>query len=105
MDRSTIRVEVAPGELIDKITILEIKDQRIDDAAKRVNVRHELSSLTETWDSSVVDSSSVDNARRKLKKVNETLWEIEDQIREKESRGEFDDEFIRTPMCCCPDRL
>ena len=91
---SQILVPVSLGELIDKITILEIKAERIADPAKLANVRLELEQLEKV---SVLDEDllrDIDELRVKLKAVNVELWEIEDRIRIKESLGEFDQEFI-----------
>jgi hypothetical protein len=92
---SEITVPVSPGELIDKITILRIKSQRITDASKLKNVRIELDALTTTWAKSAyaaIDISADENA---LLAVNERLWVIEDEIRDKEREQAFDAEFIR----------
>lgn len=90
----SIRVPVSPGELLDKITILEIKAERIADAEKLRNVEKELGLLTQVWESSLVDSDEVLSLKQVLKTINQTLWDIEDEIRIKESKKEFDQEFI-----------
>src|SRR5215470_15433849 len=89
-----LSVPISCGELIDKITILEIKAERIRDAAKLTNIRNELDALNRTW--SAHDSSRFDIAaeRARLKGVNETLWDIEDRIRLKEKAQAFDSEFV-----------
>lgn len=88
-----IKVPISPGELIDKITILQIKSERMTDAAKVANVRVELALLEETWRASgnTLDISAQWAA---LKGINEKLWVIEDDIRDKERAGAFDREFI-----------
>lgn len=91
---SQINVPVSLGELVDKLTILEIKSRRMADVAKLDNVNKELELLTNTWLASGHARAAIDNQRAALKAANETLWEIEDQIRLKESRGEFDAGFI-----------
>jgi hypothetical protein len=91
---SLINVPVSFGEVIDKITILEIKSERIDDPEKVVNVRRELEVLETTWLDAVRDKTDVSDARARLKAVNEELWDIEDKIRLKEQAKEFDDEFV-----------
>lgn len=88
-----ILVPVAPGELLDKITILRIKAARIADAAKLANVRVELQLLERTW-RGACGACDVAADERALQTVNERLWEIEDRIREKEAGGCFDQEFI-----------
>ena len=89
-----LSVPISCGELIDKITILEIKSERIRDPAKLANIRNELDALNRTWGAH--DSSRFDIAaqRARLKGVNETLWDIEDRIRLKEKAQAFDAEFV-----------
>lgn len=92
---SLIKVPVSYGELIDKITILEIKLERIEDAQKLTNIGRELELLSQTWGESSAAHHDITNARGRLKQINEKLWEIEDQIRLKESVRSFDQEFIQ----------
>jgi hypothetical protein len=87
-------VPISPGELVDKITILEIKSQRMTDAVKLGNVRRELDLLMSTWRTSAFAANDVDADWRALRSVNERLWDIEDRIRDKERETAFDDEFI-----------
>ena len=89
---SQISAPVSYGELIDKITILEIKSERIEDAGKVANVRRELEVLTNTWNAAA--PGDVADAKARLKTVNEALWEVEDKLRLKEASKSFDDEFI-----------
>jgi len=89
---STIQVPISFGELIDKITILEIKSEKIQDPAKLENVRHELKLLTTTWQQA--EAGDVTDAWQRLKQINLKLWAIEDDIRIKESVKAFDDDFI-----------
>jgi hypothetical protein len=92
---NTILVPISPGELLDKITILRIKAQRMTDAAKVANVRHELELLEQTWSESVRQTGiDVSAEERALEAVNTRLWVIEDDIREKESQRTFDARFI-----------
>ena len=91
---SLIYAPVSFGEVIDKVTILEIKSERMDDPAKVANVRRELEVLETTWLDAVRDKTDVSDARARLKSVNEELWDIEDKIRLKEQAKEFDDEFV-----------
>ena len=91
---NTIAVPVSFGELIDKITILEIKSERIGDAAKVANVRTELELLDATWSSHAASGTDIGDERARLRAVNEALWDIEDRIRVKEKGRAFDAEFI-----------
>jgi hypothetical protein len=90
----SIDVPISVGELLDKLTILRIKVERIRDPDKAVNVRRELEALEETWAGSEFADHDLTTELEQLRRVNETLWDIEDQIRLKESRLEFDQEFI-----------
>lgn len=92
---SEISVPVSPGELLDKITILRIKSNRMSDAQKLANVRVELKVLEETWSASRYAKSDTAADVNALLQVNERLWVIEDDIRGKERAQEFDAEFIR----------
>lgn len=83
---------VSAGELLDKITILEIKAERISDAAKLANVRRELEALAALRDQHGLDALVTLTAD--LKVVNETLWQVEDEIRELEAASRFDARFI-----------
>ena len=89
-----IRVPVSPGEVLDKITILEIKSERMSDPEKVANVRVELSLLQETWSQAVAEDDVIRELHAQLKEINEGLWEIEDDIRDKERVKEFDARFI-----------
>ncbi|MSO85566.1 MAG: hypothetical protein EXR04_06405 [Rhodospirillales bacterium] len=90
----TITVEIAPGELIDKIAILEIKLARVKDAAKLRNVRAEWETLTRTRDAAVAPSPEIAAETAALKRANETLWDIEDQIRDCERTKDFGPRFV-----------
>ena len=90
----SIKIDISYGELLDKITILEIKAERIADVAKLANINHELEVLTATWDSAGIDTGKVKSQRTRLKHINETLWDIEDDIRELEAAKSFGDSFI-----------
>jgi hypothetical protein len=90
-----IKVPISPGELLDKITILRIKSERMSDPAKVSNVRLELRTLEETWSASAYAKIDIDAEVSALLHVNERLWVIEDDIRDKERTQSFDAEFIR----------
>ncbi|MCY4642721.1 MAG: DUF6165 family protein [Gammaproteobacteria bacterium] len=89
-----ICVPVSPGELLDKITILEIKAQQISDAEKLRNVETELKLLTRVWQQASLDDTKVQSFKQALKTVNQDLWMIEDKLRIKEAEKEFGQEFI-----------
>ncbi|WP_266159789.1 DUF6165 family protein [Dyella silvatica] len=91
---SLIQVPVSYGELIDKITILEIKSKQITDPAKLANVRNELDLLNATWSHAAVSQIDISDERARLLAVNELLWVIEDDIRLKEKAQAFDQAFI-----------
>jgi len=89
-----INVEIAPGELIDKITILEIKAERMTDPEKLANVRIELDVLSAARNNAISDSPRLQQLTNDLKEINEQLWEIEDDIRCCEREGAFSARFI-----------
>lgn len=90
-----IKVPVSPGELLDKITILRIKSQRMHDPQKLANVRLELDALQATWSGSIYAAADIAADVAALMAVNERLWVIEDDIRDKERARSFDADFIR----------
>jgi hypothetical protein len=92
---SEIKVPISPGEMLDKITILRIKSKRMSDAQKLANVRLELHTLEETWSASAYAKIALSSEIEALYAVNERLWVIEDDIRDKERAQAFDAEFIR----------
>lgn len=87
-------IPVSPGELLDKLTILDIKLERIGDAGKLVNVRREHELLSRVWESSDLASEEIDALRGQLLEVNKTLWDIEDGIREQERLMDFGERFV-----------
>ena len=89
-----ILVPISPGELLDKITILRIKQARILDAGKLANVKLELALLEQTWRECGGATHEVTLEERALQNVNERLWDIEDRIRDKEAKQSFDRDFI-----------
>lgn len=90
----TLEVEVSAGELLDKLTILQIKAERIQDPNKLMNIQTELAAIGQTIERYIVENSQLNNLIAQLKIVNESLWDIEDAIRDKEARQEFDQAFI-----------
>ncbi len=92
--RRSITVEIAPGELIDRITILRIKERRITDEAKLRNVRAELNALTAIRDRALIGAPSIDDLATELESINEALWDVEDALRVHERNGDFGPEFV-----------
>lgn len=90
-----ILVPTAPGELIDKLTILRLKEERIEDAAKVANVRVEKTALMETAQEHVPSSAELDTLWNELYQINADLWNIEDDIRDCEKAKDFGETFIR----------
>lgn len=89
-----ILVPISVGELMDKITILEIKSERIKNQGQLENIARELSALRAVRLGGV-DRAVLDKLGAELKRVNAELWDIEDAIRECDARGDFGDGFIR----------
>ena len=89
-----LSIPVAPGELLDKLTILEIKAERIADPDKLANVRRELELLDSVWREAGQENDEIASLRADLKQVNEALWQIEDDIRDEEREGRFGERFI-----------
>ena len=92
---TTPKVEVSFGEFLDKISILKIKTERIDDNEKLKNIRTELKTLKKSYNELIKKNAELEKLEDQLKNINEDLWEIEDAIRDKEFKKEFDDEFIK----------
>ena len=90
-----ILAEISAGELIDKITILEIKEAKIFNKEKLFDVKKELSSLNETLKKFIPDDSIILKYKKDLKKINLKLWDIEDEKRSAEKKQKFDNEFIK----------
>ena len=90
----TIAVEIAPGELIDKITILDIKLERMTDPAQLANVRAEWETLTAVRQRTIPATAELDAVAADLKRVNGELWDIEDRIRECERAEDFGADFV-----------
>lgn len=95
MSAKPLTIEVAAGELIDKITILEIKGERITDSGKRGNVRIEYEALKGVRDSVIEASPALSRHTAELKAVNEELWNLEDRIRACEKAKNFGFDFVQ----------
>ena len=92
--KTSISVEVAPGELIDKITILEIKLEHIEDADKLANVKLDWETLSAARDAAIEPSGELERLSAELKQANEALSDIEDDIRDRERGKDFGDSFV-----------
>ena len=90
-----ILAEISAGELIDKITILEIKKEKIINKDKLIEVNKELVSLNETLKKSINDKGKILNFKNDLKNINLKLWDIEDAKRSAEKNNKFDEKFIQ----------
>lgn len=86
---------ISVGELIDKITILKIKQKKAKDSQKLENIENELNELEATWNKEKAPDLDISDLYNQLTQVNEKLWDIEDEIRAKEANLKFDDEFIQ----------
>jgi predicted nucleic acid-binding Zn-ribbon protein len=89
-----VMIPVAPGELVDKITILRIKAERITDASKLDNVKRELALLEAVLNERLPASETLDDLTETLQSINETLWDVEDDIRDCERASSFGEEFV-----------
>lgn len=90
----TIQAIISYGEFLDKLTILEIKNERIVDPDKLKNIQNELSSVKQLWEECPASKIDISAELAALKAVNEKLWEIEDAIRDNERQQNFDQSFI-----------
>lgn len=90
----TIQASISYGEFLDKLTILEIKKERIQDTDKLQNIQNELDSVTTAWQNCPASKIDIQTELAALKAINEKLWVIEDDIRDKERQQAFDQGFI-----------
>ena len=90
-----ILAEISAGELLDKITILEIKKEKITDSEKLKSINKELSSLTKTSNEKIPDKKRIEDLVSNLKKINLKLWNIEENKRKAEKEKKFDETFIK----------
>ena len=89
-----LNIPISLGELIDKITILRIKLNKINSSEAQKNISLELEQLQKVLNSTKVVDANLKNFEIKLSKINKSLWVIEDKIREKEKEKNFDKKFI-----------
>ena len=90
-----IEVPISVGELVDKVTILEIKSEKIPDAGKRANIRREFDALQRVLKPLLTATPALADLKTELRSINETLWRIEDDIRDCERRRDFGERFIQ----------
>jgi hypothetical protein len=91
---NTILIPVSIGELADKLTILEIKAERIDDAGKRAHVQVELEGLRTLWVPLEGSQDELAGLKQELRAINERMWDVQDALRAKEAAQTFDGEFV-----------
>ncbi|KAF1725477.1 DUF6165 family protein [Pseudoxanthomonas japonensis] len=91
---NTILIPVSIGELADKLTILEIKAERIEDAGKRAHVQVELEGLRALWAPLESAQEALAPLKRDLRAINERMWDVQDALRAKEAAQAFDGEFV-----------
>lgn len=89
-----VNIPISLGELLDKISILEIKNKKILDESKILNIKKELNGLKKVLDELKINLSETNSLYNKLYKINLTLWEIEDSIRVLEKNENFGEKFI-----------
>ena len=95
MNTSNILVPISVGELIDKISILKIKKKKITNKNKQKNIIKELKFLEKIYKSNIKKNKKLDRCEKQLIKINKILWEIEDKIRNCESKRDFKEVFIK----------
>jgi len=89
-----INVPVSPGELVDKITILEIKKEFIEDINKLKNINHEYDLLMNIFNNDISKTDGIEKLKKQLKDINLALWKIEDDIRDCEQDKNFNENFV-----------
>jgi hypothetical protein len=90
----SVSIPVSTGELVDKVTILEIKAERISDAGKLANVRRDLAGLKKQLDPLIDAHPPLAAIKARLREINEILWDVEDDIRDCERRKDFGSRFV-----------
>jgi hypothetical protein len=89
-----INVPISPGELVDKITILEIKKKFIEDVNKLKNINHEYDLLMNIFNNDISKTDGIEKLKKQLKDINLALWKIEDDIRDCERAKNFNENFV-----------
>ena len=93
---ASVSVDVAPGDLLDRITILEIKSARLKAESALHNVRTELATLHAARDRTIPFGSGLNRLTAELRQVNEALWDLEEAVRRREASGDFGEEFVQS---------
>ena len=94
MQMRNLKVPISLGELIDKITILRIKSNKINSNEAQKNIKLELEKLEHILNETMLINTNLKNFEIKLSKINQSLWDIEDQLRKKEKDKQFDKKFV-----------
>ena len=92
----SVSIDIAPGDLLDRITVLEIKSDRLTAEPAARNVRIELASLRASRDRAIPATPELDRLTADLRRVNETLWDLEEDVRICEAANDFGDRFIQS---------
>lgn len=92
---SDILTPISPGELLDKLTILQIKSENINDSAKLANINMERAALQSVADANIPRTEAIQSLHAALLDANKQLWAIEDDIRDCERAGDFGDTFVQ----------
>ncbi len=90
-----IKIEISSGEFVDRLSILEIKNERTQDPTRLENINRELCLLRDLWVADPGAAIDIQTEWAQMKSINEKLWDIEDDIRNRERTRCFDEEFIR----------
>src|SRR5262249_18333267 len=93
--RGVVRIEVPPGELLDRLTIARLKAQRINDASKLAHIRVELAALEDGLRGQVPGWKEAEALIEQLQDINGRLWDVEDRLRDCERAGDFGEAFVR----------
>jgi hypothetical protein len=92
----SVTIDTAPADLLDRITVLEIKSERVTAEPAARNVRTELAAMRASRDRAISATSELDRLTADLRRVNETLWDLEEEVRVCEGAGDFGDRFIQS---------
>ncbi len=91
-----IKIEISPGDLVDRLTILEIKKDKINDKNKLRSINYELQQLKSAYEENIPDTHNINQQIFLLTQYNKTLWDLEDKIRLLDTNADYGDDFIST---------